>query len=228
MKHPRDPFALALLLLLLPACSVGGGVEGRPGTEPGEAASGAPPPETQEPETVTDDDTNPTRETATLGAGCFWCVEAVLEQLDGVQDVRSGYMGGHVENPTYREVCGKETGHAEVVQVDFDPSVLPYEDLLDWFWRLHDPTTPNRQGADVGPQYRSAIFVHSAEQREVAERSREQAQASFPSPIVTEITDASTFWEAEDDHQDYYRENTEAGYCRVVIRPKLKKLGLKE
>ena len=165
-------------------------------------------------------------EIATFGAGCFWCVEAVLEQLDGVRDVTSGYMGGHVENPTYKAVCTGTTGHAEVVQVTFDPSVISYETLLDWFWRLHDPTTPDRQGADVGTQYRSAIFVHSDAQRATAVRSKAAAQASFADPIVTEISDAGTYYEAEDHHQDYYRLNSSQGYCRVVIATKLPKLAL--
>ncbi|MEL6429675.1 MAG: peptide-methionine (S)-S-oxide reductase MsrA [Planctomycetota bacterium] len=170
----------------------------------------------------------PMSEVATLGAGCYWCIEAVLEQIDGVESVVSGFMGGQVDNPSYREVCAGTTGHAEVVQVTFDPGVISYEELLDWFWRLHDPTTLNRQGADVGTQYRSAIFTHSPEQAEAARRSLEAAQPSFEDPIVTEIADASTFYEAPDYHQGYYQDNRSAGYCRVVIRPKLKKLGLKE
>ena len=165
---------------------------------------------------------------ATLGAGCFWCVEAVLQQVEGVRSVTPGYMGGHVERPTYRQVCNADTGHAEVVQVRFDPGVLSYEELLEWFWRLHDPTTKDRQGNDVGPQYRSAIFVHDDEQRRVAEASRARADASgaFPRPIVTEIAAAGTFWPAEDYHRDYYRQNPAQGYCRLVIAPKLSKLGL--
>ena len=166
------------------------------------------------------------RETATFGAGCFWCVEAVLEQLDGVLDVTSGYMGGEVPEPTYQQVCSGTTGHAEVVQVTFDPAVLSYDALLAWFWRLHDPTTLNRQGADAGTQYRSAIFYHSPAQREAAERSKAAAQAQFADPIVTEITAAGAYHPAEDYHQDYYRLNTRQGYCRAVIAPKLNKLGL--
>jgi peptide-methionine (S)-S-oxide reductase len=167
-------------------------------------------------------------ELATFGAGCFWCVEAVLEQLDGVLDVRSGYMGGAVERPTYKQVCAGSTGHAEVVQVTFDPARISYGELLDWFWQLHDPTTLDRQGADVGEQYRSAIFYHSDEQRQAAERSKAAAAAGFDDPIVTEITPAAAFYEAEDHHQDYYRGNREQGYCRMVIRPKLEKLGLEQ
>lgn len=169
-------------------------------------------------------------EIATLGAGCYWCVEAVFEQLDGVSDVRSGFMGGQVADPSYAAVCSGQTGHAEVVQVTFDPTVLPYAELLDWFWRLHDPTTLNRQGADVGTQYRSAIFFHDEDQRAAAQASRESAGASgaFTDPIVTEITAAGPFYEATAEHQDYYRANREQGYCRMVIRPKLRKLELEE
>lgn len=167
-------------------------------------------------------------EVATLGAGCFWCIEAVLEQLDGVLEVRSGYMGGHVENPTYEQVCSKTTGHAEVVQVTFDPEKISFKELLVSFWKLHDPTTLNRQGNDVGPQYRSAIFYHSEAQREAAEASKKKLEEAgvYPDPIVTEIKPASTFWVAEDYHQDFYRNNKGHGYCRLVIAPKLDKLGL--
>lgn len=167
-------------------------------------------------------------ETATLAAGCFWCVEAVLQQLDGVLEVRSGYMGGTVPDPTYQQVCSGETGHAEVVQVTFDPARLPYGELLRWFWRLHDPMTLNRQGADVGTQYRSAIFVHSDAQRREAQKSKTEAQASFREPIVTEIAAAGAFYAAEGYHQDYYRLNPGQGYCRAVIAPKLDKLGLRK
>ncbi|MEM9382734.1 MAG: peptide-methionine (S)-S-oxide reductase MsrA [Planctomycetota bacterium] len=169
----------------------------------------------------------PTTEVVTLGAGCFWCIEAVLEQIDGVESVVSGYMGGHVENPTYKEVCSETTGHAEVVQVTFDPTVISYSELLDWFWRLHDPTTLNRQGNDRGTQYRSAIFYHSDEQRRISETSKRDVQPSFDDPIVTEVTEASTFYPAEDYHQGFYMDNRRHGYCSNVIAPKLKKLGLK-
>lgn len=170
------------------------------------------------------------QEIGTFGAGCFWCVEAVLEQLGGVADVTSGYMGGSVANPTYQQICTGKTGHAEVVQVTFDPEVITYQKLLDYFWKVHDPTTLNRQGYDVGTQYRSAIFYHSAEQRELAEASKRAADASgsFDAPIVTEVTEASRFYSAEDYHQDYYRANREQAYCRAVIVPKLDKLGLEK
>lgn len=162
----------------------------------------------------------------TFGAGCFWCVEAVLEQVDGVLDVESGYMGGSLDNPTYKQICTGTTGHAEVVKVRFDPAVLPLQDLLAWFWQLHDPTTLNRQGNDVGTQYRSAIYYTSEEQRLAAEASKDAAQVNFADPIVTEITEASIFWPAEEYHQEYYRNNASQGYCRFVIAPKLKKLEL--
>ena len=165
-------------------------------------------------------------EIASFGAGCFWCVEAVFENLDGVHSVESGYMGGSLENPTYKDVCSGVTGHAEIVQIAFDPEIISYETLLDWLWRSHDPTTLNRQGADTGTQYRSAIFYHSEDQRITAEASKAAAQKDFKDPIVTEITAASTFYPAENYHQDYYRLNQAAPYCQRVIRPKLKKLGL--
>jgi peptide-methionine (S)-S-oxide reductase len=165
-------------------------------------------------------------EIATFGAGCFWCVEAVFELLDGVQAVESGYMGGAVENPTYRAVCEGTTGHAEVTQIRFDPAVISFETLLDWLWRSHDPTTLNRQGYDVGTQYRSAIFYHNEAQKAAAEQSKAAAQGMFEDPIVTEITAASTYYPAEDYHQDYYRQNGQQPYCARIIQPKLKKLGL--
>ncbi len=172
------------------------------------------------------DRSTPRTEIAVFGAGCFWCIEAALEQMRGVSDVVSGYMGGASENPTYREICGGNSGHAEVVQATFDPDVTRFENLLEGFWKVHDPTTLNRQGADVGTQYRSAIFVHSPTQREIAERSKATIQRVCKDPVVTEISDASTFWPAEAEHQDYYRNNKSAGYCRVMIRPKLEQLGL--
>lgn len=165
-------------------------------------------------------------EIATFGAGCFWCVEAVFEQLRGVDSVVSGYMGGKTSNPSYREVCSGQSGHAEVTQIHFDPATIRFETLLDWLWRSHDPTTLNRQGADSGTQYRSAIFYHSESQKEAAIASREAAQAAFAKPIVTEITEAGTFYPAEDYHQDYFRQNQAAPYCQMVIRPKLDKLNL--
>ena len=164
----------------------------------------------------------------TLGGGCFWCTEAVFEMVEGVIDVKSGYMGGHVENPTYEQICTKKTGHAEVIQVEFDPKKITVEKLLEVFWKAHDPTTLNRQGGDVGPQYRSVIFYHNEEQKEIAEKSKAALDAGdmYPNPSVTEISPAATFWVAEVNHQDYYRLNKNKNpYCRVVITPKMKKFG---
>lgn len=164
----------------------------------------------------------------TLGGGCFWCVEAVYQHLDGVYSATSGYMGGHVPNPTYDAVCTKTTGHVEVVQLAFDPKKIKLDDILAWFWDLHDPTTKNRQGADEGPQYASVIFYHTPEQKAVAEKSMKDAQALFENPIVTLIKKAPEFYKAEDYHQNFYFQNRmKNGYCRVVIEPKLKKLKLK-
>lgn len=165
-------------------------------------------------------------EKATLAGGCFWCLEAVYKRIEGVKEVTSGYAGASVVNPTYREVCTGTTGHAEVVQIDYDSTLITYEQILDLFWEAHDPTTLNRQGADVGPQYRSAIFYHDEEQKKKAVASKERAQQMFKDPIVTEITELDRFYPAEDYHQDYFDLNPQAGYCRVVIEPKLKKLGL--
>ena len=167
-------------------------------------------------------------EVATFGAGCYWCVEAVLEQLDGVQEVTAGFMGGTVPNPEYEQVCAGTTGHAEVVHVRFDPTRISYETLLEWFWKLHDPTTLNRQGADEGTQYRSVVFFHSPEQEAAARASARRAQERFLAPIVTEISPAGPFFLAGADHQDFYRNNPRYGYCRIVIQPKLQKLGLEK
>lgn len=162
-------------------------------------------------------------ETITLGAGCFWCVEAVFEQLDGVHSAVSGYMGGHIKNPGYREVCTGRTGHAEVVQVAYDASRIALSDLLAVFFATHDPTTLNRQGADVGTQYRSAIFYNNEAQQATAQAALQLAQGDFENRIVTEIASASAFYEAEDYHQAYYELNGEAPYCRAVIAPKMQK-----
>ncbi|MBL0006467.1 MAG: peptide-methionine (S)-S-oxide reductase MsrA [Saprospiraceae bacterium] len=164
-------------------------------------------------------------EIATFGAGCFWCVEAVFQELKGVLKVESGYMGGAIPNPTYREVCTGTTGHAEVTRITFDPTVISYEELLEVLWTTHDPTTLNRQGADAGTQYRSAIFYHSDEQKSKAEKSKKEvATTIWDSPIVTEIVPADTFYPAEEYHQDYYALNPNAGYCRAVISPKVAKV----
>jgi peptide-methionine (S)-S-oxide reductase len=164
-------------------------------------------------------------ETAVLGAGCFWCVEAVFQDLKGVYKVESGYTGGHVKNPTYREVSSGATGHAEVGRITFDPNVISFETLLKVFWTTHDPTTLNRQGADAGTQYRSAIYYNSDAQKVIAEKSkREVAPTLWDNPIVTEVSPAVEFYMAEDYHQNYYNTNPNAGYCRVVINPKVRKL----
>ena len=167
---------------------------------------------------------NKNYEQATFGAGCFWCVEAIFQELKGVKAVVSGFSGGHIKNPAYREVIAGTTGHAEVVQITFDPEVISFEKLLMVFWSTHDPTTLNRQGADVGTQYRSAIFYHSEEQKEQALQSKaEVATQLWDDPIVTEVTAFDKFYEAEDYHQNYFALNPNQGYCRVVINPKLKK-----
>jgi len=163
-------------------------------------------------------------EKATLGGGCFWCVEAVLERLPGVKSVVSGYAGGHTENPTYEEVCAGNTGHAEVVQVEFDPAQISFQQVLKAFWKGHDPTTPNRQGADKGTQYRSIILYHDDAQRAAAEKSKLEAASDFADPIVTEIKPLVKFYPAEDYHQDYFAKNPNAPYCVYVIKPKLDKV----
>ena len=165
-------------------------------------------------------------DTATFGTGCFWCTEAIFEQLNGVVKVTSGYSGGAVEKPTYKQVCTGETGHAECVQILYEPEKISFDELLEVFWQVHDPTTLNRQGADEGTQYRSAIFYHNAAQKEKAEKYKKELNDSgaFSKPIVTEISPASRFYAAEDYHQEYYANNKNTNpYCAVVIRPKLEK-----
>ena len=176
----------------------------------------------------TEKNTNQNIEQATFGAGCFWCVEAVFQDIEGVLDVRAGYTGGTTDNPTYKEVCSGRTGHAEVIQIDFDSSKVGYEELLDLFWISHDPTTLNQQGSDVGIQYRSAIFYHSESQKALAEKSIDSANniKLYSNPIVTEISVLDTFYIAENYHQDYYRLNKNAPYCQLVIKPKLDKLNI--
>lgn len=169
---------------------------------------------------------NERTETATLAGGCFWCLEAAFEQLQGVKRLISGYTGGHVANPSYSQVCNGNTGHAEAVQITFDPDVISFRDLLEVFFNVHDPTTLNRQGADIGTQYRSAIFYHTLEQKAEAERLIVELQESraLGQPIVTEVQPFADFYEAEEYHQQYYRKNPEQPYCRAVIAPKLAKL----
>lgn len=164
-------------------------------------------------------------EKATLGGGCFWCTEAVYLELKGVVDVKPGYSGGHVKNPTYKEVCAETTGHAEVVQITFDPEVVSYSQILEVFFITHDPTTLNRQGNDVGTQYRSAIFFHSEKQKEVAEKVIQlfDEEKVYDKPIVTEVTEFEKFYVAEDYHLNYYNRNKGQGYCQFVVAPKLEK-----
>ncbi|MGH7950683.1 MAG: peptide-methionine (S)-S-oxide reductase MsrA [Limisphaerales bacterium] len=167
-------------------------------------------------------------EIADLGGGCFWCMEAVFERLPGVISVTSGFAGGHTENPTYQQVCTETTGHAEVTQIEFDPAKISYDKLLDVFWQAHDPTTLNRQGADVGTSYRSIILYRDEKQKLEAEKSKLEAQKNFQHPIVTEIVPLKKFYKAEDYHQEYYDNNSNAPYCQVVITPKLEKLEKKK
>jgi len=163
------------------------------------------------------------KEIATLAGGCFWCLEAVYDQLKGVTDVVSGYSGGHVPNPTYQQICNKNTGHAEVIQVEYDTEAVTFGDLLDIFFTIHDPTTLNRQGNDVGPQYRSAIFYHNDEQKRVAEAKIRDFSTVWQSPIVTEVTAFDTFYSAEEYHQEYFANNPYQPYCQVVVAPKVAK-----
>jgi peptide-methionine (S)-S-oxide reductase len=163
---------------------------------------------------------------ATFAGGCFWCMEAVFQRIEGVLSITSGYSGGTTPNPTYEEVCSGETGHAEAIQVGFDPALITYEEILDIFWQAHDPTTLNRQGPDTGTQYRSAIFWSDEAQRDAAEKSSKKMQGRYRDPIVTEVRPLEKFWKAEEYHQNYYNTHQAEGYCRMVISPKLKKLKL--
>lgn len=164
-------------------------------------------------------------DTATFGAGCFWCVEAIFQQMKGVISVKSGYSGGETKNPTYKEVCSGETGHAEVCQVVYDPKLVSFKDLLEAFWQTHDPTTLNKQGNDFGTQYRSVIFYHNEEQKQLAEKYKKELDLSgaFSKPIITQIEPFTVFYPAEDYHQNYYNLNSEQGYCSYIIKPKLDK-----
>lgn len=164
-------------------------------------------------------------ETATFGAGCFWCVEAIFQDLKGVEKVASGYSGGNRPNPTYEQVCSGASGHAEVIQIYYDPKIITFDELLEVFWRTHDPTTPNQQGADRGTQYRSVVFYHNDQQKELAEKYKKELEASgaFDKPVVTEISPYKNFYSAENYHQNYYKDNPDKPYCSVVIQPKLEK-----
>ena len=170
-------------------------------------------------------DNNLKTDTATFGTGCFWCTEAIFQQLEGVIKVTSGYSGGKVDNPTYKQVCSGTTGHAECLNIIYDPSKISFDDLLEVFWQTHDPTTLNRQGNDIGTQYRSVIFYHNQEQKDKAEKYKAALDKSgaWDNPIVTSLEPMSKFYPAEDYHQNYYNDNTGQGYCQFVIRPKLEK-----
>lgn len=163
-------------------------------------------------------------EKATLGGGCFWCLDAAFRQIKGVEKVISGYAGGTAKNPTYEQVSSGQSGHAEVVQVEYNPKIISYPDILDIFWALHNPTTLNRQGDDVGPQYRSMIFYHDEKQKRLAEESKSRAAKLWPDPVVTELKPLAEFYPAEEYHQDYFAKNPAQGYCQIVINPKLQKL----
>jgi peptide-methionine (S)-S-oxide reductase len=210
MTRPRAVAVLAATLLLGVAACRRGEVPGERSDMPAKDTTPAP----------------ATTKLATFGGGCFWCVEALFDRLEGVLSVESGYAGGSTPSPTYKQVCSGSTGHAEVVQVRYDPAKVSYDQLLEVFWKTHDPTTPNRQGADVGTQYRSIILVHDDEQRRVAEDLRRRLEEAkvFDAPIVTEIAPYDRFWPAEDYHQGYFDGNPGQPYCRVVIAPKVEKL----
>lgn len=164
-------------------------------------------------------------EVAILGAGCFWCVETIFQRLKGVINVQSGYSGGFVKNPSYKEVCKETTGHAEVAKIEFDPEIISFTEILEVFWKVHDPTTLNRQGGDVGTQYRSAIFYTNTKQKQIAEEIKNELESSkiYSNPIVTEITEFDVFYPAEDYHNDYFNQHGDEGYCRLVIQPKVEK-----
>jgi peptide-methionine (S)-S-oxide reductase len=174
---------------------------------------------------VKDMNQNAKTKQATFGSGCFWCTEAVFKRLKGVESIVSGYSGGHVDNPTYEQVCSGSTGHAESIQIQYDPGLISYDALLEIFWKMHDPTTLNRQGNDVGTQYRSVIFYHDEEQKKLAEfyKKKLDDEKIWPRPIVTEIVPYKKFWSAEDYHQNYYENNPSKGYCTLVITPKIEK-----
>jgi len=218
--------ALGLILGLIAAQQLGGNnAQAEPPMQSGSSAKE---------KMVADTDTDTTEamgeknlETASFGAGCFWCVEAVFQKLKGVESITSGYMGGHTENPTYKQICTGNTGHAEIIQIKYDPALIEFKDLLQVFWKTHDPTTLNRQGNDTGTQYRSAVFFHDETQKELAVKYKAKLNESgaFRSPIVTEIVAAAKFYPAEKYHQNYWNtEGQSSGYCQIMIPPKLEKL----
>jgi peptide-methionine (S)-S-oxide reductase len=185
----------------------------------------AQPPQPNKKSNAMNDSAQSKTDTATLGNGCFWCTEAIFQQLEGVVRVASGYSGGHVENPTYKEVCTGNTGHAECLQIEFDPSKISFDELLEVFWQTHDPTTRNRQGNDIGPQYRSVVFYRNEEQKNKAAQHIDALNKSgaWDKPVVTTLEPFVTFYKAEEYHQNYYNDNPEQGYCQLVVRPKVEK-----
>ena len=225
MKHKSIlrgvSFVLALTALAFSSCSERQKSADQNSSDPSTSLSESPVGDTDKASAT------PAPTIATFGGGCFWCTEAVMEKLDGVINAKSGYMGGHVENPTYEQICEKNTGHVEVIQVTYDPERITFDDLLDVFWQAHDPTSWDQQGEDRGPQYRSVVFTHSPAQKLQVENSKRKLEESgkVSKPVVTEVRDAGKFWIAEDSHQDFYKNNPNYGYCRAVISPKLKKLG---
>ena len=216
MKNPLLYLAALFTLLSLASC------------QPKEQ-TGTPPSNTKLKANIADKEGIPEGyKVITVGGGCYWCVEAIFQQIEGVRSVTSGFMGGHIDNPTYEQVCSKQSGHIEVIRVVYNPEVISTGDILAWFWAAHDPTTKDRQGGDAGPQYASVIFYENEEDKAIAEASKENAQAEFTKPIVTEIRKAETFYLAPDYHQDYYFQNKNQGYCQYVIKPKLEKLKLRK
>ena len=220
MKHSKLSHSLTIVACLF-LTSLAAGCQA-----PAAHSENFPAPDPTPETTETSTQGKPTMEIATFGGGCFWCTEAVFQQLKGVKSVKSGYMGGHVDNPTYEQVCAKNTGHVEVIQIEFDPSVIRFEDLLHVHWKTHDPTTMDRQGNDVGPQYRSAVFYHGDTQKEKATSYKKKLndQNVFGTPVVTVIEPAAKFWVAENYHQNYFANNPSSGYCQVMIPSKLAKL----
>lgn len=215
---------VALAVGLFAASGVQSDANAQPLQEPGESTTVS---QTEESGSMKKDSETMKLETATFGAGCFWCVEAVFQKLKGVESVTSGYMGGHTENPTYKQICTGKTGHAEIIQIQYDPAMVGFKDLLEVFWKTHDPTTLNRQGNDTGTQYRSAVFYHDDNQKELAEKymAKLDESGAFRKPIVTEVTAASKFYPAEKYHQNYWNtQGQSSGYCQAVIPAKLEKL----
>lgn len=215
---------VALVIGLIAASGVQSDANAHPLQDTAESANNSQPEDTK---TMNMDSETMKTETASFGAGCFWCVEAVFQKLKGVKSVTSGYMGGHTENPTYKQICTGTTGHAEIIQIEFDPEVIEFKDLLQVFWKTHDPTTLNRQGNDTGTQYRSAVFYHNDTQKELAEKylAKLDQSGAFSDPIVTEVTAASKFYTAEKYHQNFWNtQGKSSRYCQSVIPPKLEKL----